>query len=59
MSDTIKYEIELYDVTGTQTVNISHELVYMGVAQGSAQCLQVFMPCNVFYVFTDLRHVLL
>lgn len=42
--DTVSYEIELCDTTGEQNKNISHELVYMGVAHGSLQCLQEIFP---------------
>ena len=41
INNTLSYEIELFDTTCNQTQNINHELVFMGVAQGSLQCLQV------------------
>jgi len=42
--ETLNYEIELFDTTNDQTMNISHELVYMGVGRGLLQCLQAMFP---------------
>lgn len=36
-----RYNIELYDTTGTSTINMSHELVFLGRAFGSQDCIQV------------------
>lgn len=44
LSDRISYDVELYDTTGNINVNISHELVYAGVADGSLECLQAIFP---------------
>lgn len=44
IQDTLSYEIELFDTTCNVTQNINHELVFMGVAKGSLQCLQQMFP---------------
>ena len=38
-----RYEIELHDTTGEVTINMSHELVLLGRAQGSQDCIQVII----------------
>ncbi|XP_065064666.1 putative ATP-dependent RNA helicase TDRD12 [Rhopilema esculentum] len=39
-----RYEIELHDTTGEVTINMSHELVLLGRAQGSQDCIQEIFP---------------
>ena len=41
LNESVHYEIELYDTTSDQNINICHQLVFMGIAKGEAYCLQV------------------
>eukprot|EP00111_Clytia_hemisphaerica_P003727 TCONS_00010704-protein len=40
----IAYVVSIFDTTGNINVNISHELVYAGIASGSLECLQTIFP---------------
>ena len=40
-SGAYRYNIELYDTTGEATINMSHELVFLGHARGTQDCIQV------------------
>ena len=46
-SGAYRYSIELYDTTGTSTINMSHELVFLGRALGSQDCIQVYCMSSI------------
>ena len=59
LPNRIAYEVSIFDTTGNINVNMSHELVYAGIASGSLECLQVrlFLVVTRFYVaFVQLEN---